>query len=148
MIIKPGKLLRPDEKKLALIKRIDEIYDAGLGDEFEGLVRSAIRAEEARGRVSEFDVQGTFYVLELSEIPADEHRDIFRRLCNASPCEPLDVEASNGRIVETQLVEKMDFQRLICALMRVVAKLLGLDQNDGIKAPRRLKESGGNALTL
>jgi len=148
MIIKPGKLLRPDEKNIALIKRIDEIYDSGLGDEFEDLVRSAIKAEEARGLVSEFDTQGTFYVLELSEIPANEHRDIFRRLCKASPCEPLDVEAPSGRIVEAQLVEKMDFQRLIRALMRVVAKLLGLDYSDAIQAPRRVQEPGGTALTL
>lgn len=147
MVIKLEKLLRPDGKHLAFIKRIDEIYDSGLGDDFEDLVRAAIRAEGARGRVSEFNPQGTFYALELSEIPASEHRDIFRRLCTASPCEPLDVEAPSGRMVETQLVEIMDFQRLILALIRVVAKLLGLDYNDEVKVPRRAQESGGTALT-
>lgn len=147
MVIKPGKILRPDEKHLTLIKRIDEIYDSGLGDDFENFVRAAIRAEGERGRFSAFDPQGTFYALELSEIPASEHRDVFRRLCTASPCEPLDVEVPSGSMVEMQLVERMDFQRLILALMRIVAKLLGFDYNDENKAPRRVQESAGTALT-
>lgn len=146
MKIKPGKLLRPDEKNLTLIKYIDEIYDAGLGAEFEDLVRDSIRVERENGRFAEFNPQGTFYALNLSEIPAGEHRDIFRRLCSASPCEPLDVEEPSGRTVQAQLVEKFDFQRLVRALVRVVAKLLGFDNGNSKKAPHHVPESVGIAL--
>ena len=128
MKMQPGKLLKPTEKELDLIQRIDEIYSAGLGQEFEDMVRSSIQLEKERGQVTRFDPSGTYYALLPSELPNEENRDIFRRLCISSPSEPLDVEKSSGEEFHAQLVDKLDFQRLIRALLRVVAKLLGLDR--------------------
>ena len=90
MKMQPGKLLKPTEKELDLIKKIDEIYSSGMGREFENLVRTAINSEKERGHVAEFNPSGTFYAIDPSYLPDDEHRDIFRRLCRVSPSEPVE----------------------------------------------------------
>ena len=128
MKMKPGKLLNPTDKELYLIQRIDEIYSAGLGKEFEDLVRNSISEEKERGYISRFNPTGTYYALQTSELPDEDHRDIFRRLCMSSPSEPLDFETPDGKEAHAQLVEKFDFQRLIRALLRMVAKLFGVDR--------------------
>ena len=94
MKMQPGKLLKPTEKELDLIKKIDEIYSSGMGREFENLVRTAINSEKERGHVAEFNPSGTFYAIDPSYLPDDEHRDIFRRLCRVSPSEPVDFGAN------------------------------------------------------
>jgi hypothetical protein len=138
MKMQPGKLLKPTEKELDLIKKIDEIYSSGMGREFENLVRTAINSEKERGHVAEFNPSGTFYAIDPSYLPDDEHRDIFRRLCRVSPSEPVDFETEDGKQMHAQLVEKFDFHRLISALMRVIAKLFGLDSAEKTeKGPRK-----------
>ncbi|MNF65176.1 hypothetical protein D3C85_1008280 [compost metagenome] len=144
MKMQPGKLLTPTEKELDLIKKVDDIYSSGMGREFEDLVRAAINSEKERGQISKFDPAGTFYVIHPSNLPDGEHQDIFRRLCRVSPSDPVDFEAPDGKQMHAQLVEKYDFQRLIRALMRIVAKLLGLDR-EKTKNPDSLES---NELTL
>lgn len=137
MKMQPGKLLKPTEKELDLIKKIDEIYNAGIGQEFEDLLLTAINVEKERGQVAKFDPTGTFYAIHPSNLPDGEHRDIFRRLCRVSPSDPVDFETSDGKEDHAQLVEQFDFQRLIRALLRMVAKLFGVDREKNKDSHRR-----------
>ncbi|MGZ2995700.1 hypothetical protein AAER26_23425 [Pseudomonas aeruginosa] len=128
MIVKAKRLVRPTARDLEIFGLINEAYESGLGYEFESVLRAAIDSRPGASKGSGVDLNETFYVLKLSELPDKEYCDIFRRLCVASPSMPLEVEIPQGGTVHGQLIERKDFQRIIKALIEVVLRLIGKEK--------------------
>ncbi|ENT5166894.1 hypothetical protein ISH43_29450 [Pseudomonas aeruginosa] len=140
MKVTTDKLLRPSKEELDLLKNLDELYQFGDGSEFDNLVRSALMDDLRRGlihprqgggldveeRADSLHLRGRYYILKDAELPSEEHRDVFRRLCHQSPAMPFDVDLPGGQVANGQLVEERDFQRLLRCIVALVEKLLGL----------------------
>jgi hypothetical protein len=114
-------LFRPSEEDLKVFKKIDDIYDQGLGDEFEIIVRRALARQAKQG----LDLKADFYALADDELPSMPRRDIFRRLCSMSPCEPIGITSKQGRSVTAQLIERNDFERILKALIKLLTMGFG-----------------------
>lgn len=128
MKIENGKLFRPGVEDLDLIKMVDEIYESGHGEEFEQILRGYGKADTESGRQARFDPSAKFYVLYAAEVPKTENLDIFRRLCRYSPSGLIDVETSTAELRNVQLVEQMDFVKLIRAIMQIIKNIFGFGE--------------------
>lgn len=140
MKVTADKLLRPSKEELDLLKKLDELYQFCDGSDFENLVRSALLDDLQRGlihprqggrldveeRADSLHLRGRYYILKDDELPSEERRDVFRRLCHQSPAMPFDVDLPGGQVANGQLVEEKDFQRLLRCVLALVKKLFGL----------------------
>ncbi|HBN8537628.1 TPA: hypothetical protein L3747_005769 [Pseudomonas aeruginosa] len=156
MKITADKLLRPSDEELKLLKKLDELYQFGDGSEFENLVRSALLDDLRRGliqprqggrldvedRGDSLHLKGRYYLLKASELPSEERREVFRRLCHQSPSDPLDVDLPDGQVANGQLVEERDLQRLLRCVLAMVKRLLGLGDGPEKGKGRDLSSDG------
>ncbi|AZL75031.1 hypothetical protein [Pseudomonas oryziphila] len=138
MKVTADRLVRPSEDELELLKKIEDVYGLDDGSLFESLVRAALAEDLQRGRVkvggldveerdSGLNLRGSYYLLKDNELPPEDRREIFRRLCSKSPAESIEVELPGGQVVTAQLVEQTDWQRLMRGIVAAVRKLLGCD---------------------
>ncbi|MFU4120604.1 hypothetical protein ACM7GH_29300 [Pseudomonas aeruginosa] len=143
-----------------MLKRLDEAYQFGEGSEFEALVRAALQEDLRKGLITPrkdgeatsleveeregggLRLKGAYYLLKDNELPSEERRDVFRRLCHRSPSMPVDVELPDGQVANGQLVEQNDLQRLLRCLLQALKRLFGFG-DDGPEKGRQHDLSDG-----